>query len=214
MLLYYGKPNAGKPADDEGADRAARIEALRDNFYRWKNWAEFAPNRFKPVAIRWLQLQMEKEGHPGLKDYGADARVLVLNAHGNEFAFNDLSTGARQLADLLIKLGLREAGTQEIWLASCNNGRQTQDNSRPAPIAAELRGELSSRHGLKNLKIYAPRGFLSFLGGPEDPIPEGTVIRYTSVVAEVDEEGKLDSKGVLVPHAYPFDKGAWVLANI
>ena len=212
MLLFYGKPGDGPHQNDENADRAARLAALRESFYKWKRWPEFSPENklFAPVAIHWLQQEKKADRHVGLKKYGENAQILVLNAHGNEYQFDEL--GASGLADMLMEIGLRDAGTKEIWLASCNNGRQTQDNSRPVPIAKKLASLLGTRHGLYP-KIHAPRGFLAYHDRTVKGSGLTTTIHYGRVVAEVDEEGTIDVEGRLHPHEYPFEKGAWVWAQ-
>lgn len=213
MLLFYGKPNDGDLSDDENASRAARLAALREHFHAWKKWPEFAPanKTFKPVAIQWLRQEIRAGRHKGLKTFGAAAKILVLNAHGNEFAFNNISTEATELADLLIELGIREAGTEQIWLAACNNGKQTQNNSGPVPLVSKLASLLATREGL-HPKVYAPRGFITYLDETLQRVGTEKVLRYGRVVISAEDEVVNPKTGKKEDHDYPFDQG-WVLAK-
>ncbi|MGQ3050711.1 MAG: hypothetical protein ACT6S0_02895 [Roseateles sp.] len=213
MLLFYGKPNGGNLSKDENASRAARLVALREHFHAWKKWPEFAPanKAFKPVAIHYLQEEIRAGRHKGLKAYGEAAKILVLNAHGNEFAFNNISTGAAEVADLLIELGIREAGTEQIWLAACDNGLQTQDNSGPLPLVSKLASLLATREGL-HPKVYAPRGKVSYQDRTLQRVGTEDVIRYGKVMIRTQDGPANPKTGKKTDFFYPFDQG-WVLAQ-
>lgn len=199
MLMFFGKPKGKNQDIDENASRAARLKALREHFYAWKQWSEFAPGNagFAPVPIQLLVNEIKDRGSKRLKDYGDNAQILVLNAHGSSRTFNGYD--GSDVAGMLVSLGIKDAGTREVWVAACDVGHQTQDNSSPEPFAVDLLRQLR-QHGL-DPKVYAPRGNISYRDKSTKTVGVESVIAYGKVVIPTKER------------TYPFAEG-WVLAHI
>ena len=209
MLMFFGKPKDAADTQDENASRMARLHILRQTFHTWKRWAEFAPDnqQFSPVPVQYLLNQMKDGQALPLQRYGANAQIIVLNAHGSDRNLSDKD--ASGLADMFIQLGVREAGTKEIWLAACNNGYQTQGNDGPEPLSRKLLSEFRLRHQF-DVKIYAPRGLLSYEGEHFERLGTEQVLRYREVVILAD--GAFDPQGRWQGHTYRFNEG-WLLAQ-
>lgn len=199
MLMFFGKPKGSNQDNDENASRAARLERLRKEFYAWKQWSEFAPQntKFAPVAIQYLLNQIQDGSTKRLKDYGEAARILVLNAHGSSRTFNGYD--GSEVAQMLVTLGIKEAGTREIWVAACNVGLQSQDNSSPEPFACDLLRQLRIQHEI-DVKVYAPRGKIHYTDRTLKAVGNQSVMVYGGADIPTKERN------------YPFSEG-WVLAQ-
>ena len=206
MMLFFGKPKGSADVSDENASRAGRLQALRSHFYAWKKWKEFAPDAsFQPHAIQQMLNALDETPVKYLSNYSGDSSILVLNAHGNETVFNGYS--GQQVAAMLETLGIREAGTREIWVAACSVALQKQQPG-PASISRfvnDLRFHLLQA-GL-DIKVYGPRNILWYSGGL---VPVGDQHKYeydevyiAPLTAEI-ASGK-DRK-------YAFNEG-WLLAH-
>ncbi|AET92692.1 hypothetical protein BSFA1_53040 [Burkholderia sp. SFA1] len=193
MLMFFGKPKGKNTDNDENASRAARLKILRESFYAWKKWPEFAPDntRFQTVPIQLLLNEKKK-----LKEYGDNAKIVVLNAHGSSRTFNGYD--GSEVAEMLVTLGIKEAGTKEIWVAACDVGHQTQDNSSAEPFATDLLRQLRQRD--VDPSVYAPRGMLTYRDPTRKVVGNESVLVYgRSVIRSPERE-------------YPFSEG-WVLAH-
>ncbi|MET0330887.1 MAG: hypothetical protein ABW154_05585 [Dyella sp.] len=197
MLLFYGKP-AQDLASDENASRAARLKALRTQFYAWKRWDEFAPAQKDNQTHAMAQAIREEKRLDQLK---GSAEILVLNAHGSPATF--AGGNGKAVADNLIGLGIAQAGTREVWVAACSVGQQAQDNSQPPTLfIKELYRTLREQPELASIKVYGPRGVLSYGDKRQVDVGSGqSIIEYGRVYIRSHER------------EYPFNEG-WVLATL
>ena len=197
MLLFYGKP-AQDLASDENASRAARLKALRAHFYAWKRWDEFDPAQKDAQTHAMAQAIREEKRLDQLK---GSREILVLNAHGSPATF--AGGNGKQVADNLIGLGIAQAGTREVWVAACSVGQQAQDNSQPPTLfIKELYRTLREQPELASIKVYGPRGVLSYGDKRQVDVGSGqSIIEYGRVYIRSPER------------EYPFQEG-WVLATL
>lgn len=205
MMLFFGKPK-GSANTDENASRAGRLQALRSHFYAWKQWKEFAPDApFQPHAIQQMLNALDEKPAKHLSDYSGDPSILVLNAHGNDTVFNGYS--GQKVATMLENLGIREAGTREIWVAACSVALQKQ---QPGPTVIsrfvnDLRFHLLQA-GL-NIKVYGPRNILWYRGG-RVPVGDQQKYEYREVyIAPLPPELTSGEE-----REYAFNEG-WLLAH-
>lgn len=206
MMLFFGKPKGSADTRDENASRAGRLQALRSHFYAWKQWKEFAPNAsFQPHAIQQMLNALDQTPVKHLSDYSGDPSILVLNAHGNETLFNG-NTG-QQVATMLQTLGIREAGTREIWVAACSVALQKQQPG-PAAISRFVNDlSLHLRQAGLDIKVYGPRNILWYKGGLE---PVGNQQKY--VYSEVYIAPRTGEIAAGNDRKYAFNEG-WLLAH-
>lgn len=204
MMLFFGKPKGSADTVDENASRAGRLQALRSHFYAWKKWKEFAPNAsFQPHAIQQMLNALEQKPVKQLRDYSGDPSILVLNAHGNAKVFNGYS--GQEVGAMLETLGIRAAGTKEIWVAACCAAKQTQ---QPGAMAvSRFVNDLSVYLGQAGLtiKVYGPRNLLCYSG---KKVALGEKYVYDEVYIAPKKEGILAGED----RKYAFNEG-WLLAH-
>jgi len=137
MIIYYG--------EEDGLMRAAKVEALKEHFGE-----SGIAKEIRALGSDSLSGSNEK-----------DKEKLIINAHGNRDAFN--GKAAAELFNELVSKGLTNKRFGAIYLMACNVGEQAQDNSILQNFAKDFNRQVRTHPNTKEIKVYAPRGILSYV---------------------------------------------------
>lgn len=166
MIVHIGIDGA---QGDEAAQRAAKLKALQTAFN----------DQTSPVAINLL--------NGAITTRKPKKERLILNSHGNQNNFAGLT--AKQLFDKLVQQGVDKDRFSAIYLVACNCGLQAQDNSVAQTFANDFAHLVKTNQNTSAIKIYAPRGLITYDGKQESVNGGGTY--WTATVKGVQTPEKL-----------------------
>jgi hypothetical protein len=141
MIIYYG--------EEDGLIRAVKLEALKKHFGE------------KGIAKEMRSLNGDSLAGGNEKE----KETLIINAHGNTDSFSGRDADA--LFDELLSKGLTNKRFESIYLIACNVGEQAQDNSILHNFAKAFNGKVLTHPNTKGIKVYAPRGIVTYDIYPE-----------------------------------------------
>jgi hypothetical protein len=170
MLIFAGLEGDPAPL------RAAKLKALQD-YYR-----ESAPRAWNMLGPTDLAKSNRNRG-----------TTLVVNSHGNNKSFGGMD--AQQFFAALQEKGFEDGSFEAVYLMACSVGEQSQDNSIYGGFALDL-FRLFREHTI-SAKIYAPRGFLTYVYHEERKEQETYYVVDKMYIATPERNYPL-SEGVLL----------------
>src|SRR5262249_1335732 len=161
MVVFFGEENA--------VSRSAKIKALQKFFNE--------PEGSNPKALSMLE-----DGALG----GKGSENLIVSGHGNQNNFGAIGiTGDKLFATFLDK-GTTKKTSAKIYRMGCNVGQLAQDNSIVETFARDFARCVNTTEETAGIKVYAPRGILSFT--MEDKIVSGETVKTATAVNVVTAE--------------------------
>jgi hypothetical protein len=174
MIIFYG--------DDRADIRAAKMKALQAHFNDDSN----------PVAITMLKSD-------ALSGSKSKKEKLIVNGHGNRDVIGYLGNDAEAFfADLLGK-GLTNERFDSIYLMACKAGEQAQDNSILQNFAKEFGRCVQINEKTTGIKVYAPRGTLTY-SVVNEQVSGQTVPKVTRIYVDTPEKEYELNEGLLLVH--------------
>jgi hypothetical protein len=165
MIVFYGLE------EEDAAERAAKLKALAGYFNE--------SDGPRPIT-------MLKDGELAAdKRKSSSKEKLIVSAHGNVWNIGYAGNGPQALYKLLTDKGLTNERFEAIYLMACNVGLQRQDNSVLENFATEFKRLVTINPPTAGIKVYAPRGFLSY-AIVEKQVSGQTVIVVTEISVQTE----------------------------
>ena len=185
MVIYFGEEN--------DAIRQVKISWLKTKFADSGMQQPLANLPADSLADKRTTVQKMLGG--GTKE------KVIISGHGDPGAFSGLT--AKSLFDKLVSKGLNSVRFESIYLLGCNIGLASQDNSIQQTFLKEF-GRLVKTGGsnLSGIKVYGPRGFITWYIDDEDHGSHKTH-KVRDVKIEVDDQ----LVGGTTIETYTFDTG-------
>jgi hypothetical protein len=173
MLIFAGLE------EDKIDERAAKLKALQ-NYYHETN-----PRPWNMLGATDLA--------PSNKDRG---KQLIVNSHGNRTSFADMD--ANKFYSKLVEKGFQDGSFEALYLMACKVGQQDQRGVILENFARDLFGLLRAK-GV-NLKLYAPRGTLTYEVKTETKLGQSYYV-VTNMYIESPERNYPLAEGMLLLNA-------------